>query len=105
MKICPEHEVAFSAKSPNSRGFYWHVIDFNKNEFCSKTEEEYNAIPDEQEEVREPVEQTYWDEVARGKIRSLFIEAKITRDRLVALTDAELIVLDKLVEIAMGRTK
>ncbi len=54
-------------------------------------------------ETREPVKETDWDEVARGKIRSLFIEAHISKNGMVRLTEGELIVLDELVEVAMGR--
>lgn len=57
MKICQEHEKPFSEKSPNKAGKYWHVVDFDKNEFHSVTKEEYDALPGEMEtETREPLE-------------------------------------------------
>lgn len=44
MKFCVEHNKPFSEKSPNSKGMYWHVIDFDKKEYHSITTEEYNAL-------------------------------------------------------------
>lgn len=76
MKICPEHDKPFSDKSPNKVGNYWHVIDFEKNEYCSKTKEEYDTISDIQEETRESAKTPDWDAIAEGKVRHGFaIEA------------------------------
>lgn len=64
MKICPEHKKPFSDKGPNSKGNYWHVINYDKQEYCNKTPEEYAAIPDEEapkqtvSEERVPVEES-----------------------------------------------
>ena len=42
-----------------------------------------------------------WDKIAEGKIRSLFIQAHITKNGIVRLNEAELLVMDELVGLAM----
>jgi hypothetical protein len=54
VKTCKLHNTKFSAKSPNTRGEYWHVIDFAKKEFCSVSAEIYNALPEEEGESTIP---------------------------------------------------
>lgn len=44
-----------------------------------------------------------WDQVARGKIRSLLLQARVSKVGLTRLTDEEILTLDELVEIAMGQ--
>lgn len=44
MKYCVEHNKPFSDKSPNSRGMYWHLVDFDKKEYHSISKEEYDAL-------------------------------------------------------------
>ncbi len=46
-----------------------------------------------------------WDAIAEGKVRSLFIQAHIQKNGLVALTAQEDAVLDGLVERAMGDSR
>jgi len=43
-----------------------------------------------------------WDEIARGKIRSLFIQAHIQKNGLIPISELEKAVLIQLVEFAMG---
>lgn len=78
MKTCPEHNKLFSPKSPNKGGYYWHVINFDKDEYCSKSKEAYDAIPGvDEESQREPLPdgvtqgmpQRTVDTEARGKTR------------------------------------
>src|SRR3990167_10372885 len=77
MKTCAEHNVKFSEKSPNKGGYYWHSINFDKNEYCSKTKEAYDAIADLGEEIkpeqpgltRESIKEPDWDAIAEGKVR------------------------------------
>ena len=82
MKTCPEHNKKFSEKSPNKGGFYWHVVNFENNEYCSWNKEEYDAIASEQEVkgvmeglpswTREPIEEEVgpdWDEIRRKEYR------------------------------------
>lgn len=59
-----------------------------------------SALP-KPEPQREPVKETDWDEIARGKIRSLFIQSHIQAKGLTPLSEPEKFVLDQLVELAM----
>lgn len=44
-----------------------------------------------------------WDAIAEGKIRSLLLQAHVTRNGLVPLTEMEKVVLKQLVDEAMGK--
>lgn len=104
MKKCIEHGKEL--KGPNSAGKYWHLIDFAQKQYCSKTQAEYDAIPEPQAaspaQVREPIKERDYDEENRGKIRSLFIESRIIKQGLTPLSEEEKAALHDLVEIAMG---
>lgn len=102
MKKCPDHNKPFSAKSPNAQGNYWHVIDFAKHEFCSKTKAEYDAIPQDDDAWLNKKED---DEVIAGKCRTLFIRSRIIKQGLTPLDEAEQEALKQLVAIAMGVSK
>jgi len=111
---CPIHNVPFENKTSKlGKPYMGHFVQgagmcFPPNNFTPRAEG--SVLRDEgsvlatkaAEPVREPLKETNWDEIARGKIRSLFIEAKISRDGLVPLSNAELFTLDALVEVAMG---
>lgn len=81
MKLCPIHLKLFSEKSPNKGGFYWHVINFENNEYHSITKEEYDRLPDPSEDgkgavsssiepTREPIKERDYEAEARGKVRN-----------------------------------
>lgn len=106
MKICPEHNKPFSEKSPNKGGFYWHVINFENSEYCSKTKADYDAIADKTEssvqEVREPLKERDYDAENRGKVRNNLIEALIGFRGLQPITPSEKVVIDGLVDYVMS---
>lgn len=105
MKRCPEHNKEL--KGPNTANKYWHLIDYATQQYCSKTQAEYDALVSEgiKEPVREPIKERDYDEEARGKIRSLFIESRIIKQGLTPLSEEEKAALHDLVEIAMGVKK
>lgn len=102
--ICQIHQKEF--KGPNSRNNLWHVTtkDANGNwQYCNvPVNPDTQPTPKAPEPTREKVEPTDWDEIARGKIRSLFIQSHIQRNGLVLLSASDLLTLDTLVEVAMG---
>ena len=85
---CPIHNVELEAKTGQFGNYWSHTIP--NVGFCDgkkikpfKTQiaqpVQTTGIPTE---VREPIKQRDYDAEARGKIRSLFLEAKISRDGL-----------------------
>lgn len=113
MKICPEHLKPFSDKSPNKGGFYWHVVNFATSEYCSKSKEEYDALPDPSETgtrpfsrptepTREPVEGRDFDAENRGKVRHGLVVAMIEHHGLNShLKDSEKELINSYVEFVM----
>jgi hypothetical protein len=103
---CSIHGKTF--KGPNSKGIYWHLINYDTQEYCHKTPQELgaNLNPTTKEEflpgeTREPIKQTNlmhqerdYDGENRGKIRHGVICAIIEHEGLVNLrklpTDTEL---------------
>ena len=102
--LCPIHNTEFkqyTSKTTNKP--YMGHWDAAANGMCFPPKDSKPEFtPKAPEPTREKVDSPDWDEIARGKIRSLFIEAHITRNGMVPLSGSELITLDSLVELAMS---
>lgn len=97
---CEIHGVPFENKTSKlGKPYQGHFVAGEGMCFPPKKN---GFTPKASEPVREPVKETDWDEVARGKIRSLFIQSHIQRNGLIPLSASDLMTLDALVEVAMG---
>ena len=112
MKTCLIHNVKFSEKSPNSKGRYWHVVDFDKQEYHSIKGEEYMAIEDAVAPQNQPIAQSMgsfptrdYDAENRGKVRNSMLAAKIKFEGLKMLTEQDLAILEGYVDWVMGDDK
>lgn len=78
--FCEIHNKEF--KGPNKRGNMWHVIDYDKGEFCNKplnmieddgsVEEPTYSNPSSPKEFKKSIgekEDVDWDAINRGKVR------------------------------------
>lgn len=88
MKICPEHNVPFSDKSPNRYGQYYHVINYDRQEYCNKSKNFYDNLPWGTVTPKESAPAVKVDSEARGKTRCQIICAVIGREGLSLALDS-----------------
>lgn len=79
--ICATHNKEY--KGPNTKGNFWHVVDYNKGEFCNlpangvtpanrADEQDFDkaSLAMAEQAVKEPFKARDFDAEARGKVRN-----------------------------------
>lgn len=111
---CEIHGKEF--KGPNARGNMWHVINYEKGEFCNKplnmiddgsVEEPSAGNPSSAKEFKRSIvekEEVDWDAINRGKVRCQVAVAFIRAEH-PELNDAVVIDMEKWVDYIMNGPK
>lgn len=96
--ICSIHNKEF--KGPNKADNYWHLINFEKQEYCTKPADEVTAAFEQV--TREPIKERDYDAENRGKVRHGLVVAMIEHQGLKPLSPEDKAILNELTDFIMG---
>lgn len=105
--LCRTHPNSEFKRRESARGVYYsHMIDpkgdrFDRNNYHNIDPKNLTAETLAEERDDSVNQDTDWNAIAEGKVRSLFIQAFIQKEGLRDLDEGELIVFDRLVKLAM----